>query len=281
MQFRKKYLVSSLLLASLIAGPAMAEEAKKEIKPYIPKTMVEPYTGIEFIWVEGGCYEMGCGKWQTDCADDEKPAHKVCLDGFWMGKFEVTQEQWQKVMENNPSDYPAGPDNPVEMVTWKDTQDFIRKLNKQTENNPAVRLPTEAEWEYGARSRGRNHKYAGGASVKDGLWYHWEWKIGDRMYPGGVQTQPVGGSKPNALGLYDMSGNVNEWVQDWYGSDYYEDSPTKNPTGPKVGKEKVIRGGHHPRRLNRFRTTSRAYHAQPEWNDFTIGFRLAAEPVKK
>jgi formylglycine-generating enzyme required for sulfatase activity len=169
------------------------------------------------------------------------------------------------------------------MVTLHDTQDFIRKLNKHNENDPIVRLPTEAEWEYAARSRGKKHKYAGGNSVKDGLWYHWEWTIGDPMYPRGVQTRPVGTSRSNALGLFDMSGNVNEWVQDWYGSQYYAESPVNNPPGPKVGKEKVIRGGHHPRpeRLSRFRTTSREYHAQPEWNDFTIGLRLVAVPEQE
>jgi formylglycine-generating enzyme required for sulfatase activity len=167
------------------------------------------------------------------------------------------------------------------MVTWNDARDFVRKLNKQNKNKPLVRLPTEAEWEYAARSHGKYQTYAGGNSVRDKLWHHWDWQPGDPMYPGGVQTQPVGNSKPNGLGFYDMSGNVNEWVQDWYSSEYYAESPETNPPGPKTGMEKIARGGHHPRDLTKFRTTSRHYRAQTDWDDFTSGLRLAVEPEKK
>lgn len=188
---------------------------------------------IEMVLVKGGCFQMG--DTFGDGATDEKPVHEVCVDDFYIGKYEVTQAQWQAVMGNNPSHFKKGGEYPVESVSWNDIQDFIGKLNALM--GKRYRLPTEAEWEYGARSGGKKEKYAG-TSDENSLgrfsWYDAN---------SGEETHPVGLKKPNGLGIYDMSGNVWEWVQDWYGEYYYKDSPRENPQGLPRGDKKVVRGG--------------------------------------
>jgi formylglycine-generating enzyme required for sulfatase activity len=194
------------------------------------KTWVEPTSGMEFVWVEGGCFQMGDTFGDGD--NDEKPVHEVCVDSFVMSRYEVTQGQWQKIMGNNPSRFTKGSNYPVERVSWDDTQDFIRKLN--THSGKSFRLPTEGEWEYAARSGGKKEKYGGGSDVDRLAWY--------KGNSGGT-THPVGTKEPNGLGLYDMSGNVWEWCSDWYGKNYYQQSPRNNPQGPSVGPFRVIRDG--------------------------------------
>lgn len=190
-------------------------------------------TNMEFVFVKGGCFQMG--DTFGDGGSDEKPVHEVCVDDFYMGKYEVTQGQWKAVMKKNPSHFKDCGDNcPVEQVSWSDAQDFINKLNQKTVKK--YRLPTEAEWEYAARSGGKNEKWAGTRN---------ESKLGDYAWyesNSGSETHAVGQKKPNGLGIYDMCGNVWEWVQDWYDKDYYKNSPKNNPMGPSSGKEKVLRG---------------------------------------
>jgi|GEM_PF-688804 len=203
----------------------------------------DPTTGLEMVFVRGGCYQMG--DTFGDGGSDEKPVHEVCVDDFYIGKYEVTQGQWKAIMGNNPSYFKACGDNcPVESVSWNDVQDFIRKLNERTKNNPQApfvkgefRLPTEAEWEYAARSGGKNEKWAGTSNESQLTDYAWYYKNS------GSKTHSVGQKKPNGLGIYDMSGNVWEWVSDWYDSSYYKNSPKNNPTGPNSGPGKVLRGG--------------------------------------
>ena len=209
--------------------------AKKFLDKITGKTLKDPHTGMEFVFVKGGCYQMG----------ESYNAHEVCVDDFYIGKYEVTQGQWKAVMGNNPSSFSSCGDNcPVEQVSWNDAQEFIQRLNQKTKNNPQppfskgeFRLPTEAEWEYAARSGGKSEKYSGTSSESELGDYAWYDKNS------GSKTHPVGQKKPNGLGIYDMSGNVWEWVSDWYDSDYYKNSPKNNPTGPSSGKEKVLRGG--------------------------------------
>ncbi len=186
--------------------------------------------GMEFVLVKGGCFQMG--DTFGEGYNREKPVHEVCVDDFYLGKYEVTQGEWQQVMGNNPSHFKKGDRCPVESVSWNDVQDYIRKLNKRS--GRTYRLPTEAEWEYAARSGGKREKYAGSNSVGDVAWH------GDNS---GGTSHRVGTKKPNGLGLYDMSGNVWEWCQDWYGEHYYSSSPRQNPIGPVSGEERVFRGG--------------------------------------
>jgi len=266
---------SVLLLFFLYSFNCLADEGKKP--DYAGKSYIEPVTGIEMVYVPGGCFEMGCGDWMDECREDEKPAHKVCLDGFYIGKYEVTQGQWQKIMDGNPSDYKAGDNHPVEMVSWPDVEEFIRKLNVEGTGKMHFRLPTEAEWEYAARSGGEKEKYSGGNTNESGLWH--DFVPGKKtFYPEGRQTWPVGTAKPNGLGLYDMSGNVAEWVEDWYAKDYYSRSPQKNPQGPDSSKRKVYRGGTYMNRTNDKRTTNRNS-AKPGWLCLDLGFRLVAEQI--
>ena len=186
----------------------------------------------KMVYVSGGTFTMGATSEQgSDAEDDEKPTHSVTVSDFYICKYEVTQTLWKEVMGNNPSSW-KGDNLPVENVSWDDCQDFIRKLNTLTGKN--FRLPTEAEWEFAARggNKSRGYKYAGSNNIGDVAWYDGN---------SGNKTHVVGTKSPNELGIYDMSGNVYEWCQDWYG-DYSSASQT-NPTGASNGSNRVLRGG--------------------------------------
>ena len=190
--------------------------------------------GVSFtmIAVEGGAFKMGATSEQgSDADNDEKPVHNVTLSDYYIGETEVTQELWQAVMGTNPS-YSKGNKKPVEKVSWDDCQEFIRKLNQLTGKN--FRLPTEAEWEYAARggNKSKGYKYSGSNSIGDVAWY---------TDNSGSKTHDVKTKQANELGIYDMSGNVYEWCQDWYGS--YSSGSQTNPTGPTSGSFRVLRGG--------------------------------------
>ena len=187
---------------------------------------------FEMVRVEGGTFTMGATAEQgSDARGDEKPTHQVTLSSYSIGKTEVTQELWQAVMGNNPSHF-KGSNLPVEEVSWEDCQTFIRKLNALTGKN--FRLPTEAEWEFAARggNKSRGYKYSGSNTLSNVAWYY------DNS---SIKTHPVATKAPNELGIYDMTGNVYEWCNDWY-SDYTSASQT-NPTGPNSGSYRVRRGG--------------------------------------
>ena len=189
--------------------------------------------GVKFIMlpVEGGSFTMGATAEMTDPSDDEKPTHQVTLSSYYMGETEVTQALWKAVMGSNPSRF-KGDDLPVEQVSWNDCQTFLSKLNALT--GRTFRLPTEAEWEYAARggSKSRGTQYSGSSNLDEVAWYKGN---------SGSKTHPVMTKKANALGLYDMSGNIREWCQDWKGS--YSSRAQTNPTGPSSGSDRVARGG--------------------------------------
>ncbi|MDM8548475.1 SUMF1/EgtB/PvdO family nonheme iron enzyme [Desulfobacterales bacterium HSG2] len=209
----------------------------------------EPVTGMEFVSVRGGCYEMGCGSWAGDCESNEKPVHTVCVDDFQMGKHEVTQRQWEQIMESNPSEFKKGDSYPVENVSWSDAKEFIRKLNDETKKfaqrgirkredaedqvEYEIRLPTEAEWEYACRSGGKPEKYSGGSDADSVAWH---------LTNSEKSTHSVGAKSPNGLGLYDMSGNVWEWCEDIYAKNAYNKHERDNPLHTR-GTCHVIRGG--------------------------------------
>jgi len=229
----------------------------------------DPTTGMEFVPVKGGCFQMG--DTFGDGYASEKPVHEVCVDGFSIGKYEVTQGQWKAVMGNNPSKFSSCGDNcPVEQVSWNDVQDFIGKLNSRSGRN--YRLPTEAEWEYAARSGGKSEKYSGSSSIDSVAWYGgWDGNSSS--------TTHVGRKGANGLGIYDMSGNVWEWCSDWYGEEYYGESPRSNPQGPSTGSGRVGRGGSWSGEPASVRASNRS-NGSPSANRFsTLGFRLLA-PVQ-
>ena len=232
-------------------------------EPQPGDTWTEPNTGMEFVYVPSGCYQMGCNStWSGSCNSYEKPVHEVCVDGFWISKYEVTQGQWKEIMGNNPSYFDNGDNYPVEKVSWNDCQDFIDNLN--SESSKTFRLPTEAEWEYAARSGGKQQKYAGGGDVDSVAWYGGN---------SGDQTHEVGTKAPNDLGIYDMSGNVWEWCSDWYSSDYYSNSPKNNPQGPSSGSYRVGRGGGWDSVAEYVRAVIRVY-GVPSYTYVGIGLRL-------
>ena len=190
--------------------------------------------GVSFnmVRVEGGTFKMGATREQgLDAYDWENPVHKVTLSTYSIGETEVTQALWQAVMGKNPSRY-KGSNRPVGQVSWNDCQEFIERLNTLTGRR--FRLPTEAEWEYAARGgkKSRGYKYSGSNKIADVAWYY-----SNSRSP----THEVKTKQSNELGLYDMSGNVNEWCQDWYGS--YSSGSQTNPTGLSTGFQRVFRGG--------------------------------------
>ena len=187
---------------------------------------------IDMVKVEAGTFMMGATSEMQNPYDGEKPVHQVTLtNDYYMGKYEVTQSLWQTVMGSNPSNF-KGDNLPVERVSWNDSQEFINKLNSMTGRK--FRLPTEAEWEYAARGgkKSRGYQYSGSRKISDVAWYR---------YNSRSKTHPVGMKLVNELGIYDMSGNVCEWCQDWYGP--YSNSSQTNPTGADSGNGRVCRGG--------------------------------------
>ena len=210
-------------------------------------SFTETVNGVSFnmIAVKGGTFTMGATAEQGDDATDyEKPAHQVTLSDYYIGETEVTQELWQAVMGSNPSYFTGNLQRPVENVSWDDCQEFIKRLNQLT--GKTFRLPTEAEWEYAARggSQSQGYKYAGSNTATDVAWIiHSDFFNLFYCTFNLYATHSVGTKRPNELGLYDMSGNVYEWCQDWYEENYYSFSSQTNPTGPISGSFRVKRGG--------------------------------------
>jgi formylglycine-generating enzyme required for sulfatase activity len=218
------------------------------------KTFIDPVTGMSFILIKGECFKMGSGTGGSE----ERPVHEVCVDDFYMGEYEVTQAQYEWVMRHNPSSYKRC-ELPVETVSWKDAQTFIRKLSQASGRN--YRLPSEGEWEYAGR---RGWKKDTKATVDESLLMEYAGYVRNI----GVQDDPFG---PNGLGLYGMDGNVWEWVSDWYGSRYYARSPRTNPKGPSSGSYRVLRAGIEVRNEAQF---AKRYGAPPDERQNYFGFRL-------
>jgi serine/threonine protein kinase len=181
------------------------------------KNYICPVTGMEFVFVKGGTFEMG--DTFEDGYDYEKPVHPVRVSDFYLAKYPINQGQWMKMMGSNSSDFKKGDNYPVETVSWVDVQEFIKKLNEKT--GQYYRLPTEAEWEYAAREGGKKVRFGTGKDIittDDANFNGSEQYVKPYSRPGVYrkETTPVGSFDPNALGLHDMSGNVWEWVHDWY-----------------------------------------------------------------
>ena len=219
---------------------------------------------IEMVFVQGGKFRMGCTAEQSEDEiwEDETPVHQVTLDGFHIAKYQVIQAQWMAVMGSNPSAF-EGENLPVEYVRWNHVQEFIRKLNAITGRQ--YRLPTEAEWEYAARggAKSMGYKYSGSNHLNDVAWCEAN---------SGITSHPVGTKQSNELGIYDMSGNVWEWCNDWYGT--YPSSAQTNPRGPSSGEYRVTRGGYWLGPAWCCRIADRNY-LSPDDRGSDIGFRLA------
>ena len=206
-------------------------------------SLTESVNGVAFemVKVDGGSFQMGATPEVNfdnsvlengmQVMDYSRPIHKVYVNDFYIGKYEVTQKLWKAVMGNNPSEF-KGDDLPVENVSWMDANVFISLLNKKTGKN--YRLPTEAEWEFAARGGNQSKKYAySGGNNPDTVAWH--------LFNSDNKTHPVGQLLPNELNLYDMSGNVWEWCYDWFAP--YTENPQHNPHGPQNGDFRIFRGG--------------------------------------
>ncbi|MCX6277389.1 MAG: SUMF1/EgtB/PvdO family nonheme iron enzyme [Bacteroidetes bacterium] len=216
----------------------------------------------EMVFVQGGKFKMG----SLFGGSDEQPVHEVILSDFYIGKYEVTQKQWELVMEQDTNKrYFMGCDScPVERVSWYNVQEYIEKLNEKTKMN--YRLPTEAEWEYAARggALSKGYKYSGSNAEVSVAW-----KVGNSN----MMTHQTGLKKPNELGIYDMTGNVFEWCSDWYDANWFKISPKNNPTGPSEGIFRVIRGGSWFYDQAGLRSADRES-ANPTYRYGYVGFRV-------
>ena len=288
------------VLALVLAAPLAALAQSETI------TITAKGVSFKMVRVQGGSFTMGATSEQgSDAYDDEKPAHKVTLSSYYIGETEVSQQLWQAVMGTNPSYFKPTETNssrcsydafvadanklnakkpgtvriptrqewdaamvttsgslkrPVEQVSWEDCQEFIRRLNQLTGKN--FRLPTEAEWEFAARggTKSRGYKYSGSNTLSDVAWYDVD------------GTHAVKTKNANELGIYDMSGNVWEWCQDWFGS--YTAGAQTGPKGPSSGSYRVFRGGSWNFNARRCRVSGRNINS-PSVRSYYLGLRLA------
>jgi formylglycine-generating enzyme required for sulfatase activity len=265
--------------------------------------------GMKFALVKAGTFRMGAPKDDEDADDAEKPQHEVTITrDYYLGVHEVTQKQYEKVMGKNPSAFRKGGDDddavkgldtsdfPVEMVSWDDAQAFLKKLNALPGEKMAgvtYRLPTEAEWEYACRGGHLIRRL----KAKAELPFHFK-RPSDSLGAGQAnfnadspqgkgkkgpaldRTCKVGSFAPNALGLFDVHGNVDEWCADWFGAEYYSTSPKKDPRGPARGEERVIRGGSWDSDGVECRASGRTA-THPTTREDAIGFRVVALPSGK
>jgi formylglycine-generating enzyme required for sulfatase activity len=282
--------------------PAVAEKppaaqvapvARSEHQPKPVKTWREPVTGIQFVWVPGGCYLMGSPQTEGSRHMDEGPVHEVCVKDLWFGKFEITNEEFKKFQsDHNSGTYEKhslnGDRQPAVHVSWEDAKSFAQWLTEQNGGQYRFRLPTEAEWEFAARGGASGSRYWGDdpkraceyENVADSSAQKlWGWQDIHQCDDGYAATAPVGSFQPNGFGLYDMLGNVSEWCEDIYGVDVYASYDRDNPLhrGWGAGLDRVVRGGQWHGGPERARSAVRSSGMPRAMND-DLGVRLVREP---
>jgi len=304
----RKMIVTVILSTLMVLWMLSPGQTKSRETFAAERSYTDPAIGSEFVLVKGGCYEMG--DVFGDGEKDQKPVHKVCIADFYLSKHDVTVGDFRKFVKDtgyatdaersqgcavwngsrwqydgnknwrNPG-FAQDDQHPVVCVSWNDAKAFAEWISRKTKVRYC--LPTEAEWEYAARSRGRNYRYSWGNGKPSG-------NIGDESLKrsvsgleiwagyddGFVYTSPVGSFKPNELGLYDMTGNVWQWTADWYGETYYKESPKDNPTGTSQGPLRVLRGGSWSNKPGAVRVMFRNKRFQADRSAY-FGFRLKAK----
>ena len=247
------------------AAKKAAEEEAAAKKAAEEEAAKKAELNMEMVLVKGGAFfTMGCTSEQrADCNDDERPIQNVSLNDYYISKYPVTQRLWKKVMGTNPSHF-SGPELPVESVSWNEVQMFVKELNAMT--GKKYRLPTEAEWEYAARGgvKSKSQKYSGSNDLGKVAWH------GNNSEQ---RTHDVGTKQPNELGIYDMSGNVWEWVQDWKENYSSSQKLKTNPAGPNFGINRVYRGCSW-QDADLFCRVSRRGGSNPDFSSSFVGFRL-------
>jgi len=229
---------------------------------------VNPRDGLKYVWIPPGTFQMGCSPGDDACGDDEQPPHRVIISkGFWLGQTPATVRAYKRLVAatgKRPSSVPAfesgwaTDDMPIVYLTWDDANDFCRWAGG--------RLPTEAEWEYAARAGSLGARYGPPEEI---AWYGKN--SGERMHE-------VAQKRPNRFGLFDMLGNVNQYVNDWYDPNYYRDSPAEDPQGPLNGQERVLRGVSWALPFSRpIRVSVRGSSGPRLWG-YGTGFRCAISP---
>ncbi len=263
---KPEYKISPPKQVATSTSPPPAPVASPRPQPKKGDIMINEVSGMDLVYVPSGCFKMGSSSDEKGRFVWEGPVHEACVDGFWIGKYEVTQKQWKRIMGDNPSGFKKGDQYPVENVSWNDAQKFLGRLNKRSSR--VYRLPTEAEWEYACRANGTG-KYCGGDNP-DFLAWHEE--------NSGSTTHPTGKLQANDFGLYDMSGNVWEWCADRFDKNYYALAGTRlNPQGPASGSEKrVVRGGSAGSRVHNCRAAFR-FRNEPDYQENLIGFRVVMQ----
>ena len=258
-----RFVLLCILLASISITPVYGQQ---------PKAITNSI-GMKMVLISAGAFTMGSPIEEVGRLANETPHEVTISKSYYLGAYEVNQEQYEKVMGNNPSEF-KGAKNPVEMVTYEDAVHYCKKLSELAEEKAAGReykLPTEAEWEYACRV-GSNTAFHFGDIEESLLEYAWFAKNA------GGKTNLVGEKKSNARGLYDMHGNVCEWCQDWYAD--YPSSATNDPQGPNGGTYKVVRGGGWLNGAGRCRSAFRSWRG-PSNRDLSLGFRVALIPPTK
>ena len=268
-QHKKLYIIIGFLTLALLAlGGYLVWQKRSDNPEDTMKQKIENLDPViqnlinNMVTVEGGTFTMGATPEQGYGDNDEHPTHQVTLSSFSIGRYEVSQGEWEIVMGTNPASF-AGDNCPVEFVSWYDCKEFINKLNDMT--GMKFRMPTEAEWEFAARggNKSQGYQFSGGNNLNSLAWH-----AGNS----GSRTKAVGLKSPNELGLYDMSGNLWEWCSDWYG--IYNASSQTNPIGPASGTAHVLRGGGWNGGAKNCRISNRDGRA-PDYSSDRLGLRLA------
>jgi formylglycine-generating enzyme required for sulfatase activity len=261
----KKSIIYTILLCIVVCAIAISgcQEMEDKNAPDYTNSI-----GMEFVLIPAGEFMMGSPQDEDGRTDGEGPIHEVAIrNAYYLGKYEVTQEQWTEVMGNNPS-YFEGDDRPVEGVSWNDVQEFVEKLNER-EGTDKYRLPSEAEWEYACRAGTTTRSFFGDGDSKlsEYAWYYENSKH---------QTHPVGQKRQNPWGLYDMHGNVYEWCQDRWHSNY-EDAPTDGSAWEDGSSSyRIVRGGSWFGMARCCRSALRLYNPL-DYGCSSCGFRLLRE----
>lgn len=275
----KRFLITMaaiLLCAPCLFAMTPSDDAESQGQQTQPANFTVRVGDVTFkmIWVEGGRFDMGSPAGVGD--SDEEPSHRVTLDGYWIAETEVTQGLWRAVMgaeKGWTQEKGYGSNYPAYCVSYTEAIDFCNKLNKLTDNKYGFRLPTEAEWEYAARGGNKSNGYTySGSNTLDNVAWYWNNSNGNNGNTYG--THEVKTKSSNELGIYDMSGNVWEWCSDWYGKNYYKESPPKNPKGPSTGDDRVLRGGSWSTMPITAESLIAATY-DPDSSDCDFGFRLA------